>query len=192
MRCKCFKLFFVMLLFITVSCGGKQKPVDPTTVTTPASSPDQMKWTYQTNAISFQLNVDKNLNEYDGSPHSLLLCVYQLTELSKFKELAGSTTGLGKLYNCTSFGPTVKQVKREFVQPGKNATISMDRAEGAKFVGIAAGYYDLQGGGATRTWQIPMNISETGMLFWSDTWYAPAKLDAMIILGPHEIQKVGE
>lgn len=154
-------VFFVLI----AGCGGKQKPVNPTTVTTPASSPDQIKWTYQINAISFKLGVDKELNEFDGVPHSLLLCVYQLSELNKFNELAGNPAGLTKLYNCTSFDPTVTQVKREFVQPGKNATLTLDRAEGTKFVGVAAGYYNLEGDGATRTWQIPMDVTETGMLF---------------------------
>ena len=185
-------LILLLLLLVAVcGCGGKKKPVNPTTVTTPAASPDQMKWTYQINAISFKLGVDKNLNEYDGSPHTLLLCFYQLSNLSKFNELAGTSTGVEKMLNCTSFDHSVTQVKREFVQPGRNSTITMDRAEGTKFVGVVAGYYDLQGK-ASRTWQIPMNVSETGMLWWGDTWYAPAKLDAMIILGPHEIQKVGE
>ncbi|WP_235727710.1 type VI secretion system lipoprotein TssJ [Maridesulfovibrio frigidus] len=185
-------LLCMSFIFVVAGCGGKPKPVNPTTVTTPAKSPDQMKWTYQTAAISLKLGVDKELNQYDGDPHTLLLCVYQLSDLSKFNELAGSSTGLSKLYNCTSFGPTVTQVRREFIQPGKNATLTMDRAEGTKFVGVAAGYYNLQGSGATRNWQIPMDVTSTGMLWWSDTWYAPAKLDAMLILGPQEIQKVGE
>ena len=32
----------------------------------------------------------------------------------------------------------------------------------------------------------------TGYLMWSDTWYAPAKLEAELILGPKELQKVGQ
>lgn len=185
-------LFLIFLVvFVVPGCGGKQKPVNPTEVTTPASSPDQIKWTYQTDAISFKLGVDEKLNEYDGAPHTLLLCFYQLSKLTKFNALAGTSTGMEKLFNCTSFDPTVTQVQREFAQPGKNATIVMDRAEGTRFVGVVAGYYDLQGK-ASRTWQIPMDVSETGMLWWGDTWYAPAKLDAMIILGPNELQKVGE
>ncbi|WP_027722029.1 type VI secretion system lipoprotein TssJ [Maridesulfovibrio zosterae] len=192
MRFKYSVFLIVMLLIFVAGCGGNNKPVDPTTVTTPASSPDQMKWTYQVNAITFKLVADKKLNEYNGVPHTLMLCTYQLSNLNKFNALVSNSAGLSKLYNCTSFDPSVTQVQRTFVQPGQNATVAMDRAEGTRFVGVAAAYYDLQGGGATRTWQIPMNVTETGMLFWSDTWYAPAKLDAMIILGPHEIQKVGE
>ncbi len=184
-------LILICMLSIT-GCGEKPKPVDPTTVTTPAKSPDEIKWTYQTNAISLKLDVAKELNQNIGESHTLLLCVYQLSDLSKFKELASNSTGLSKLYNCTSFDPTVTQVKREFIQPGKNTTITMDRAEGTKFVGVAAGYYNLEGAGATRNWQIPMNVTSTGMLWWSDTWYAPAKLNAMLIIGSHKIQKVGE
>lgn len=192
MRHKNILLFFFLVMICLNGCGGGNKPVNPTEVTTPASSPDQIKWTYQTNAISFKVAADKELNKYNGEAHTLLLCLYQLSDRNKFNELSRTSTGVSALYNCTSFGPSVTQVRREFIQPGRNSTIAMDRAEGTRFVGIAAGYYNLQGDGSTRSWEIPMDISETGMLWWSDTWYAPAKLDAMIILGPNEIQKVGD
>lgn len=189
----CLIPLFFLLAFTLLGCGGGQPaPQNPTTVTSPAASPAEIKWTYQVNAISLTLGVDKNLNEYNGMSHTLLLCVYQLSDKNKFNEFAGTSTGLNSLLACKSFDPSVTHVQRVFVQPDQNATLSMDRAEGAKFLAVAAGYYDLQGSGATRTWQIPMETSETGMLFWKDTWYAPAKLDAMLILGPHEIQKVGE
>ncbi|MGL1862945.1 MAG: type VI secretion system lipoprotein TssJ [Pseudodesulfovibrio sp.] len=186
-------IFLVVSTLVAAGCGGGQpKPKDPSTVTSPASSPAEIKWTYQVNAISMELRADKKLNEYDGSPHTLLLCVYQLSDTIKFKELAGTSTGLTKLYDCKSFDKSVTHVQRVFVQPDHNATETMDRAEGTKYVGVAAGYYDLQGGGATRTWQIPMDTTETGVIFFKDTWYAPAKLEAILVLGPHEIQKVGE
>jgi len=191
--CKYLILLLFIPLFVAAGCGGGQpKPKNPTTVTSPAASPAEIKWTYQINAISFKVAADKQLNEYNGSPHALLLCVYQLSDKNKFIEMAGTSTGLTTLYDCKSFDKTVTHVERSFMQPDQNATLSFDRAEGTKFVGVAAGYYDLQGGGATRTWQIPMDTTDTGMLWWSDTTYAPAKLDAMLILGPHEIQKVGE
>lgn len=191
-RCKWFGLLVIVVAFVLCGCGGDPKPKDPSTVTSPASSPSEIKWTYQVNAISLKLRVDENLNLYNGQPHTLLLCVYQLSDMNKFNDLAKTSTGLSKLYECKSFDKSVTHVQREFIQPGHNATLSMDRAEGSKYLGVAAGYYDLQGGGATRTWQIPMDTEESGMLWWSDTTYAPAKLEADLVLGPHEIQKVGQ
>lgn len=186
-------LLVIASVVVVAGCGGGPPPQDPSTVASPATSPAEIKWTYQVNAISLELRVDENLNEYNGAPHTLSLCVYQLSDKNKFNKLAGNPTGLTKLYECQSFDKSVTHVRREFVQPGDhNATLSMDRAEGTKYLGVAAGYYDLQGGGATRVWQIPMNVDSPGMMFWEDTLYTPAKLEAILVLGPHEIQKVGE
>ena len=183
-------LICIVLLVSIVACGGKEKQ-DPATVVTPASSPEQIKWTYQTNAIHLNLRVDDKLNQYNNSSHTLLLCIYQLSRKNKFAELAKTSTGVSKLINCMSFDATVADVQRIFVQPGRNSTLELDRAEGARFVGVAAGYYNLEGQ-ATRTWQIPVKTWTTGFWPFSDTWYAPAKLDADLILGPHQIQKIGE
>ncbi len=189
----CKRILLVLLIFFAflAGCGGDKEPVNPATVTTPAKSPGEMKWTYQTNAISFTVVADKNLNEYEGTHHTLLLCFYQLSTLKAFNEMARTSSGIEKLLNGTDFDPSVTLIKREFIRPGTNATLIMDRAEGTQYVGVAAGYYDVQGS-VTRSWQIPMDVSSTGMLWWGQDWYAPAKLEAMIVLGPHTIQKVGE
>ncbi|MGL1932059.1 MAG: type VI secretion system lipoprotein TssJ [Desulfotalea sp.] len=182
----------IAVMLVVTGCGGSKPPPNPATVTTPASSPAEMHWTYQIGAISLTLEADKKLNEYNNSPHTLLLCVYQLSDVSKFTEMTTSKSGLTSLYDCKAFDASVKKVSREFVQPDSKKTLVLDRAEGAIHLAVAAAYYDLQGDGTTRTWQVPMDISETGSLWWSDKLYAPGKLEAILLLGSNEIQKVGE
>ena len=138
MHCKWLSLLLIGLALTAWGCGGNDKPKDPTTVVSPASSPAEIKWTYQVDAISLKLRVDDRLNEYKGAPHALLLCTYQLSDKNAFVDLGKTSTGLGKLYECQSFDASVTDVERVFVQPGQNATISMNRAEGTKFLGVAA------------------------------------------------------
>lgn len=180
-------------IFLVGGCGGgKPPPQNPSTVSSPALSPAEIKWTFQPGGITLTLGVDRYLNQSGEAAHTLLLCVYQLTTKGRFEELATTPTGLGTLFDCKGFDASVTHVQRVFVQPSHNATLTLDRAEGTKFLAVAAGYYEPLAGGVTRTWQIPMETSEKGMLFWKDTLYAPAKLEAMLILGPNGIQKVGE
>ena len=45
-------------------------------------------------AIRFTISSDPQLNLYNEKPHSLLCCVYQLSNLNKFNQLAGDKSGM--------------------------------------------------------------------------------------------------
>lgn len=192
MRYHVLPLMAVIILLSTLGCSGMKPPSNPAELTTPASTPAEVHWTYQTAAISLTLKSHNQLNEYDGFSHALLLCVYQISDISKFSQMAATDSGLTHLYNCKGYDASVKKVRRIFVQPGTKTVLTFARAEGAQHLAVAAAYYDLQKDGATRTWPIPLDTSKTGILWWRSTLYSPGKLDATLILGPHEIQKLGD
>ena len=70
------------------------------------------------------------------------------------------------------------------MQPGEVQTFELDRAEGAKYVGVVAGYYQLQKRQVTRLYTIPTSEErEPGMVVIKQK---PLKIN--LFLGPQALQ----
>lgn len=184
-------LFALLCCVALAACGGSKPPPKPYEVPQKAESPQAVKWGYAPRALTLNLNADAELNSHEGFSHNLVLCIFQLSEPSVFEELAANEGGIRKLLACDRFDKSVVHYERRFVNPGSNATLSLDRAEGAQFLGVAAGYYDLQPGLVTRTWQFPLKVDQEGMLFWKSDVYSPGTLTMDLLLGPISIQRMG-
>jgi type VI secretion system VasD/TssJ family lipoprotein len=144
------------------------------------------EWGFEKDAIRLHLVGDPQLNLYQKHPHSLLLCLYHLRDPNGWQQLIDEQGGLARLLDCSRFDPSVTYSKRFVVQPGQEVTELVDRADGAKFLGIVAGYYDLQKQRSLRFY--PIRITE----FEKDSMLVqkPAKLDVDLYLGPHEIKEL--
>jgi type VI secretion system VasD/TssJ family lipoprotein len=165
---------FIPLIFLLISCASKPSVVLPP------------EWGYEKGAIQLRLKADPQLNLYSGSPHTLLLCIYHLRDPNAFNQLADEKDGIPKLLECGRFDPSVTYVKRVVVQPGQEVRESMDRAEGAKYVGIAAGYYQLQKERAVRFFQIPVVQEKKGSTLVSK----PSVLTIDLLLGAQEMSEI--
>lgn len=116
--------------------GSKYTPGQPQ-VTSAAPPPQEFK----KGGISLSVTADPQLNLYKNSPHTLLVCLYQLRDPNAFNQLADDPNSLAKLMECGKFDSSITYAKRIVVQPGQKLTEQRDRAEGTRFIGIAAGYY---------------------------------------------------
>ncbi|MDY6844405.1 MAG: type VI secretion system lipoprotein TssJ [Thermodesulfobacteriota bacterium] len=168
-----------LLLFVCVICSCASQPVVP-----PSSA-----WRYEKDALNFYLKADSQLNLYEGMPHTLHICVYQLRDPNTFNQFSEDTNGLYKLLECGRFDTSVASSKRFFIQPGETKDFALDRAEGAKYVALVAGYSLLQKEGLIRLFEIPIISERTGMLKLSKVT-KPGPLNVHLILGSHEIQKI--
>jgi type VI secretion system VasD/TssJ family lipoprotein len=171
--------FFVMLFFI--SCA-KPTPTPPI----------EAKPTYTQNFITVHLKADSQLNLYDGSAHALHVCIYQLSDPNAFNLLSEDEMGIAKLMSCdrAEVVTTIQGVaiaKRYVLQPGDDRTYTLDRAEGAKYVGIVAGYYMLQKRNAVQLYSIPVvQEKKNGM-----TVITQKPLKLQIYLGPQSLEQLG-
>lgn len=183
----------LLLCWSASACGGKDNtpPPKPYEVQQNADNPQAVKWTWMPGGLTLNLTASPDLNTYEGYSHNVLLCVYQLDAPAAFNEMAANAGGIRRLLACDRFDKSVVHFERHFVSPGGNVTLRMDRAEGAQFVGMAAGYYDLQPGMVTRTWQIPLKVDQQGWLFWKSDVYNPGTLTMDLLLGPNSIQRMG-
>lgn len=143
---------------------------------------------YEREAIRLHLKGDPRLNLYQGSPHTLVLCTYQLRDPNAFNQLIEDKDGFSKLLECSRFDPSVTYSRMLVIQPGQEVTESLDRAEGTKYVSIIAGYY-FPKKDVVRLFQIPV-IEETKGLFSRTKTTKPGILYIDLYLGPQEIQDI--
>lgn len=138
---------------------------------------------YEKDAIVLRLKGDPNLNLFEKRPHTLLVCVYQLKDPNALNQVLQDAEDVSKLLECARFDPSIVNTKKLILQPGKEITESLDRAEGARYIGIVAGYYNLDKQRASRIIPVPV-----GGMFGKKA----AKMDLDVFLGPDEIQGVKE
>ena len=173
MRRLTFTSSLLLLLFLACSCATKQLP------------PPKLE--FAEDAIKIHVKADPKLNLSDGKPHTLLVCVYQLNDPNGLNQLASDEDGLYRLLECGLFDASVAGAKRLIIQPGQNATVNFDRAKGARYVAVAAGYYLIKKERIVRLYEIPVFIEKKGIIKRTKI----KKLGALEIdlkLGPQQIQ----
>ena len=162
----------IMAVLLLAACASQ--PVPPP------------NWEFEKDAITVNLMSDPKLNFDDGAPHTLLVCLYQLKDPKSFNQLSEDTDGIYKLLECSLFDPSVATAKRIIVRPGQDAKVTLDRADGAKYVALVAGYYTLEKARMIRLYDIPVVVEKKG--FIKTTKVArPEKLVIDIPLGPSQI-----
>ncbi|MES2509500.1 MAG: type VI secretion system lipoprotein TssJ [Pseudomonadota bacterium] len=142
----------------------------------------EISWDFAENGVLIEIEADPRLNQYDGEAHTLLLGVYQMEDSAAFYKLAADPALLGKALETGKGGDAFVQFVRYVVTPGQRIIFAMDRAQKAKFVGISAGYYQMDAAKSTRLFQIPLTVESDGMV--TTTWKAaPATLALRLNLG---------
>lgn len=150
-----------------------------------------LEWGYEKGAITVNLKGDPQLNLFQKSPHALVACLYQLRDPNAFNQFRVEADGLTKLLECGRFDPGVATAKRLVIQPGQELNETLDRAEGARYVGFVAGYYRLHKERSVRLYPIPA-VEETKGFISRTKLVKPGQIDIRLLLGPQEIQDVKE
>jgi len=167
-----------LLLLILVACACASQPVAPPS-----------EWRYEKGSIHLDLKAADQLNLYEGMPHTLLVCVYQLTDPNAFNQLSENKDGLYKLLECSRFDPTVASAKRLIVHPGQDMVVTLDRGEGAQYVGLVAGYYRLEREATVRLYKIPWFVEKKGFIRRTKT-PKPDQLTIHLVLGSQGLYSV--
>ena len=169
-----FKALTAIGLMALVFCACAAQPVPP---------PD---WTYEKAGIVVDMKADPKLNFDEGVPHTLLVCIYQLKDPNTFNQLSEDTDGIYKLLECSLFDSSVATAKRIIVRPGQDVKETLDRAEGAKYVAVVAGYYTLEKPRMIRLYDVPVVVEKKGFIKTTKV-SKPDTLKIDIQLGPSQI-----
>jgi type VI secretion system VasD/TssJ family lipoprotein len=118
-----------------------RKPPEVSATDTSGADTAKAADAFKKEGITIHVNADPQLNRYQKNAHALFLCIYQLKDPNGFNQLVEEGDGISKLMECRRFDSTVANAKQLVVQPGQNLQDIRDKAEGARFIGIATGYY---------------------------------------------------
>ncbi|MCF8104199.1 MAG: type VI secretion lipoprotein TssJ [Desulfohalobiaceae bacterium] len=157
------RYFFCLLILVAFSgCSAKNKD--------PLPQPDRQ---YKSEALEFQYQADSGLNMYGGQAHTILLGIYQFQDSEGMKRIIQSESGIKKLLqwpgqedelNKLSL-PGCVDTQMVIVNPGEKKTLVLDRAKNAQWIGIVAGYFELDSQNAYRMYEIPVEYVKEGWFF---------------------------
>jgi type VI secretion system VasD/TssJ family lipoprotein len=175
------------LLSVLNGCSSARTAVPspaPVQTATPITIPAD--WSYEKNAIKLHVKADPRLNLFHKTPHTLMLCIYHLRDPNSFNELQDQRDGLQKLLECSRFDPSVVHARRLVIQPGQEINESIDRPDGARFVNVAAGYYNMRKDSVTRSYPVAVSVEKRGETLVQTT----QKMTVDLYLGATEIQSL--
>ena len=155
-------------------------------VTSKKQASSEVQWTHAQDGIQIHLEADKQLNLHEDEPHTLLLGVYQVATAEDFRTLSNSPDALLQLLDGKTPNDKILQTSRFVVSPGQSASLTLNRADRAKAVGLVAGYYRTDARNAARLFEIPMSVERKS---WVSLSYAakPEALHIRLVLGPSQI-----
>lgn len=166
--------FMLLTVTLILLCSCSMFSSNPKVAVPPPQTPPTQ---YKKGGLTLSIAADPQLNRYKNSPHTLLICFYQLKDPNAFNQLADDPNSLAKLMECSKFDASVTHTKRIVIQPGQTLSEQRDLAEGTRFFGLAAGYYSQ--GTEKTTHLAPLTTGLTN-----------SPMSVNIELGPNEISRV--
>lgn len=145
-------LFSVLLAFLLAACSAS----------TPAPQPE---WSLAEKAIRLTFRADKQVNFFDDQPHTVAVAVYQLAEPNGFSQLLSYPTGLQQMLTASKELPPSLASDHFFLQPGETTEKVYDRAEGAKWIVLAAGLYAAPPEKTALLEKIPIEVERSWITF---------------------------
>jgi type VI secretion system VasD/TssJ family lipoprotein len=169
-----------------------------------ASAPPQLTvspvdWTYGPRLVTLQLEAAEALNLDSGQPHALSIGVFQLSDPAAFSAAAATPAGAAKfLDQGADADPSVVDFDRLVLQPGEKRTVYLNRAQNTQYIGIVAGYYQLNSLQDVALFNIPVIPKPVGWvtkgmvavgLQGPDTDGMPGPLALSVGFGPDQVAR---
>lgn len=146
-------IFLLLLLMMFSACA-----------TAPELTVELDDWIFERKAINIEIEASADLNVRSGRPHALLLGIFHLNDRTTFDQFTATRKGTIDLLNKGKIDETVAFYQRIPILPGEHKVIWIDRAQTAQFIGIIAGYYQLDENLDTRVFDVPIEPTKRGLV----------------------------
>jgi type VI secretion system VasD/TssJ family lipoprotein len=146
----------------------------------------EVEWSAGKEGVLIEITSATDLNLYQNLPHTLLLTVFQMTDAAAFQKLVADPQQLSRALGSGQAGAGFVQLNRYVVSPGRRTLLALDRVQQSRYVGLVAGYYQLDAQANSRLFEVPLAVSSKG--WFSSTYTAePVPLAIRMQLGAQGI-----
>ena len=169
-------------MLLLLSCAS-----EPTELTV-----EEEEWVYEIRAIEMVIKAPSDLNSVRGRPHSLALGVFQMNDPNTFRGLSVSQTGAVELMQKGQIDESIVNFQQITVRPGEQKKVSINRAQTAKYIGVIAGYFQMNPKTDVQIFPIPVRAIKRGLveralafasLIADEAKAIPGKLNIFVDLG---------
>lgn len=174
---------------LPAACGGNTPPPAPPPPAA-ATNPADVVWNLEPGGLRCRLEASPDLNRDGDTALGLTLCLYQLRDYAAFAGKSATPDGLDELLQCRPDAAQAQSARLFQIQPGATVDVVMDRAEHARYLGIAAGYTHLVPDQCAAVMPFPLHTRTEGVLF-STTLYNAAPVQVLIRLGESSLSVTG-
>ena len=147
-------VFAFATLLLVASCSST-----PTKV-----SIDDSAWAFANHAIEIRIKAPSDLNSVSGRPHSIAIGVFQLNDPNTFTGLSSTPQGAVQLLQKGRIDDTVASFNLINVRPGEERLVALNRAQTAQYVGVIAGYFNLNPKKDVKLFPIPVKLIKQGLV----------------------------
>jgi len=123
----------------------------------------EAEWGYRERGVVLNVTADIGLNEYGGLAHAVALVVAQTADPAAFNTFVKSPQSVGKALQAGE-APGVLSLERVFIEPGSTQRVVLDRVDRARYIGVAAAYFEGEPMRNARLFAIGVDIKTSGII----------------------------
>lgn len=120
-------------------------------------------WSYRERGVVINVTADPGLNDYGGLAHAVVLMIAQTADSAAFNTFVKTPANVGKALGGGET-PGVLNLERVYIEPGSTQRVILDRVDKARYIGVAAAYFEGDTMRNSRVFAIGVDIKTTGFV----------------------------
>jgi type VI secretion system VasD/TssJ family lipoprotein len=170
-----------MAVVLLGGCAAVEKANSLAGGNSEAEAKKETDWSYRERGVVLNVSADPGLNEYGGLAHAVVLVIAQTAEPAAFNTFVKSGQTLGKALQGGE-APGLLALERVYIEPGSTQRIVIDRVDKARYIGVAAAYFEGDPMRNARLFAVGVDIKTTGIIVKTNT-ATPLPLGLSVRLG---------